>query len=340
MTSATELPKAPPAASVELLERVFSVDNGAGWRLHARRITAPTAGPPKRAVALLPGYGMNGFILGYHPSGASMERTLAVAGFEVWTIHLRRQGPSCATSASAERPSMRAYATRDLPRLLDAIAAHTTSSSATVDLIGCSLGGTVAYAHLALCPDHRIGSLITLGAPLRWSEVHPAMRVAFASRRLAGAIPFAGTQEIARRVFPILARRVPWALSIYMNTDHIDPAIALDITKTVDDPHPQLNHDIASWMHTKDLILDGVNVTERLRRIDRPLLVVLSNRDGIVPDASARIAYDVWGGADKDVWMIGTDDDWFAHADLYLAPDAPSRVFDPIARWLTERAEG
>lgn len=311
----------------------FYVDNRSGWDLHAERLVCADA-PPLHPVVLLPGYGMNGFILGYHPSGMSMKRSLAEAGFEVWTVHLSRQGPSRPRHTRARAPGLRAYAIEDLPALMHRVLDLSTTGAQRADLIGCSLGGSVAYAHLALCPQHRVHSLVTLGAPLRWSEVHPAMRLAFSSRRLAGAIPFAGTRRMARYVFPVLARHLPWALSIYVNTKHVDPAIAPHITQTVDDPHPALNRDIAQWMHTEDLILDGVNITEALRRCRGPLRLVLCNRDGIVPEPTARVAAEVWGGEPVAIQRVGSEQDWFAHADLYLAPDAPERVFTPIADWL------
>jgi len=190
---------------------------------------------------------------------------------------------------------------------------------------------------MALCPDSPLASVIAIGAPLRWETVPPLFKLAFRSRRLVGAIPLAGTQRMARAVFPLLAR-VPGALNIYMNTDHVDLSRAGELIRSVDDPHPRVNRNLASWLRAGDMVLRGVNVTEALSSVgDRALLVVLANRDGIVPAASATSALNAWHGP-TDLLNVGTPEDWYAHADLFIAPQAPDLVFQPMAGWLNKSA--
>ena len=50
-----------------------------------------------------------------------------------------------------------------------------------------------------------------------------------------------------------------------------------------------------------DLVVSDVNVTNALARIDIPLLVVLSNKDGIVPPQTALSVCDAWGGKDIEI---------------------------------------
>src|SRR5215210_4513951 len=73
----------------------FLVDNRAGWRLAMSR-TMPAAEPvaAKRPVLIVPGYGMNSYIFGYHPRGPSMVECFAARGLETWTVDLRGQGRS------------------------------------------------------------------------------------------------------------------------------------------------------------------------------------------------------------------------------------------------------
>ena len=52
---------------------------------------------------------------------------------------------------------------------------------------------------------------------------------------------------------------------------------------TVDDPNRLLNRQIAEWIGTRDLLLDGVDITKAQSRVTTPLLCVLANADGIVP---------------------------------------------------------
>jgi len=262
-----------------------------------------------------------------------MEAALACAGFEVWSVNLRHQGDSRRHDADAPAPSLRAFATIDLPAAVDGVLARTLTHTQRLDLLGCSLGGSIAYAALALKQDAPVGAVVAMGSPLRWTDIHPAVRVAFSSPTLVGAVPFAGTRTFARLAFPILAR-VPGLLSIYMNTSHVDIRRADALIQTVDDPHPRVNKDIAYWMQQRDMVLGGVNVSEQLAKIDLPLLLVLANRDGIVPPTSALSIMDVWGGEDIDILRVGNRSRWYSHADLFIGDASLQDVFTPIAHWL------
>lgn len=319
----------------------FDCETADGWRLHVVRTRrAGGSDPTRRPLLIVPGYGMNGFIFGFHPRGTSLEAHLAESGIEVWTANLRAQGRSRATTKRAATPTLEGYARQDLPALVDLVLRQTASRGATrVDVLGASLGGSITFAHLALTPGHRVGSLVAVGSPLVWRDVPAVLRVPFASRRLAGALPIRGTRRIASLVLPIV-RHAPGLLGMYMNASHVDLDAASELVRTVEDPVPAVNRDLAAWMKNGDLVLGDVNVTRALGRERGPLLTVLSNRDGIVPERSALSAGEAWGGDDVTTLRIGDDADWYAHADLFVGNDAPARVFDPIARWLAERSGG
>lgn len=308
-----------------------------GWELHLVRTIDPEAlDPSRRPLVIVPGYGMNGFIFGFHPRGTSLEAHLAHAGLEVWTANLRAQGASRATRKGAEGPTMQRYAEDDLGAAIDAILAGTKTRADRVDLLGASLGGSITFAHLARRRPHKVGAVVAVGSPLRWEEVPLFLRVPFASRRVASALHVKGTRALAARVVPLL-RHAPFALSVYMNAAHVDLSAASELVRTVEDPHPAVNRDIAAWMRARDLVVGGTNVTEAMRDERGPLLVVLANKDGIVPHAVARSAARAWGGKDVSTLEIGTPEDWYAHADLFVGNDSPRVVFDPIARWLRDR---
>lgn len=304
-----------------------------GWLLELRVARAPAHFAGGLPLVIVPGYGMNSFIFSFHPKGTSMERSLCEAGFEVWSLNLRRQGGSRKVRSDAGEASLRAYAETDLCAALDAVLEHTATRADKVQLIGASLGGSLAYAHLALVPEHRVAGVVAIGAPLRWEALHPALALAFRSPRLVGMLRFSGTRRLARTVLP-LAARIPHALDIYMNASHVDLSRAREMTQTVEDPIPRVNRDIAKWIGERDMILAGTNITEALRGCTLPLLCVLSNRDGIVPTPAALSAAEIWADPAVQVLRIGDDDNWFSHADLFVADEAPGLVFSPIASWL------
>jgi pimeloyl-ACP methyl ester carboxylesterase len=236
----------------------------------------------------------------------------------------------------APGPSLRRYAETDLRAAVHGALANTETRADRVDLLGASLGGSITYAHLALDSDHRVGSVVTVGAPLRWQDVPALMRLPFRSPRLVGMLRVTGARRMASALIP-LATRVPPLLSLYANTKNIDLSAVPEMLRTVEDPDPRVNSDIAKWLLASDMVLRGVNVTEALAACRQPLLMVLGNRDGIVPAATALSAREAWGGRDVSVLTIGDEQRWYAHADLFVGHEAPRRVFDPVAHWLRER---
>jgi pimeloyl-ACP methyl ester carboxylesterase len=316
----------------------FAVPSTDGWTLSLRRHRVPgRVDPQRRPLVLVPGYAMNSFILGFHPRGASLIEYLAADGIEVWTADLRGQGASARDAWRRGTFGLRQLALEDLPRSLDRV--RQESGHDRVDLVGCSLGATMVYAFLAHHPqDHGVGHVIAMGGPLRWDDPHPLMKVAFSSPRLAGLLPVKGTRALARVALPVLTR-VPALLGLYMNADRIDLSRADQLVNTVEDPVPFINRQMARWIQAGDLIIGGVNVTRALPSVAGPdVLCVLANADGIVPPGAARSVQDILGRDRVEVLEVGTDDAWYAHADLFIGDTCQDDVFEPMRAWLAARA--
>lgn len=308
-----------------------------GWSLHLRRTVSPEHFQANtQPLLVVPGYGMNNFIFGYHPRDTSMERCLAEGGFEVWSFNLRGHGDSQPTGKRAGPITLKAYATQDVPALVNHVLGATRTTASSLVLIGASLGGTVAYLYLALTDNAPVSALITMGSPLRWSEVHPLVKAVFASPRLAGAVTIKGSRRLLQGLLPAL-RKAPSLLGIYMNTATIDMQHIRELTRTVEDPLPSINRELAIWLATRDLIIDGVNLTSAVGHVMLPLLVVLANRDGVVPPATTLSATAAWGGP-VEVLQVGDERNWYAHANLFIANDAKQLVFEPMIAWLRSRS--
>ena len=309
------------------------VDNGDGWEL-AFKQCHPVAGTTtgRSPLLLIPGYGMNSFPLGYHPSGQSLEQTLCARGFEVWSCNLRGQDPSRSIGGS-KLYGIRDLALVDLPRAIDYALANTRSGASELSLIGCSLGGTTAMTYLALWEDPRVKALVNVGGPLRWVEIHPLLRFVFSCPELVGMVPMMGTRTLAAFALPLLAR-FPALLHMYMHPEIIDMDQAHEFVNTVSDPNRQLNMEMAYWFKSRDLFIDGTNVSEAFAGFDRPLLTVVSNADGIVPAATARYPVEIAKSPKAEVLYVGTNDIRFAHADLYISNHAHEHFFEPMLEWL------
>jgi pimeloyl-ACP methyl ester carboxylesterase len=325
-------------AESDIVVREQYVTTADGWSLKLRNTVSPRHFDRNtKPLLIVPGYGMNSFIFSFHPRGTSMERCLAEGGYEVWAMDLRGQGESFSEKPRPGVTTLQNYAAVDLPAAIDRVLSRTETGARSITLVGCSLGGSIGYAYLALTGPRRVSEVITMGAPLRWTEVHPLLRVAFASPALAGALKLSNTRKLLQRAFPLLSK-FPSLLGIYMNPASIDTTQMQEMMRTVEDPDPQVNRDIAVWIKNRDMSFDGINVTDAMRAMRLPLLVVLSNKDGIVPARTALTAADAWGGESVEILEVGDDDNWYAHANLFVADDAPRLVFDPILSWLRRHA--
>ncbi len=312
--------------------QIHFVPNGCGWEMELKQCRLPARVNRRRnPVAIVPGYGMNNFIFGYHPHGLSMEEYFTQRGFEVWSVNLRAQGGSKGKRRGC-RLSLKDLGTVDLKIAIDFIAQQSQSRSGKVDLIGCSLGGTLAMIYAAWTARSRLGALVAIGAPLRWEKVHPLVKLIFFSPRLIRLLCFAKTKEVMKLFFPLLVRSP--LLKIYLHPEMVDFRHKELLLQTVEDPNRFLNAEIAHWVWKRDLIVDGENLTDAVRKLKNPLLCVLANGDGIVPPMTALSVHEIAGSKTKETLVVGTDQLRFAHADLFVSNHAHDMVFKPISDWL------
>ena len=313
------------------------VGNGAGWKLALRRVQ-PKGARRGRPVIIVPGYQMNSHIFGFHPNGLSLEGHLAARGLEPWSIDLRGQGRAVPTGGAARRAPSDGYGLAELgiDDLGVAIAyVRGVTKSDAVDVLGCSLGTALAFAHIACVPDARIRCVVAMGGVVTWAHVNRALRLVARAPWLVGQLRMRGTRRLARVALPALAQVAPALLSVYINVASTDTSQSDAMVETVEDPNPTMNRQIARWIVRRDLIVRGVNVSRALAAMDLPFLCVLGRDDGIVPPKTSRAIYETIGSRDKTLLEVGDDETPMAHADLFLARRAQELVFEPIAqRWL------
>lgn len=314
----------------------FLVDNHAGWRLAMTR-TPPAAGttPAKRPVLIVPGYGMNSFIFGYHPGGPSLVECLAARGLEVWTVDLRGQGRSIRAKGT-NKYGLAELAIDDLGAAIAHVVANSPLRAKTIDLIGCSLGTALAFAHVASVPTAPVHAIVSMAGLVTWKGAHPLVRVAFSSPRLVGLMRMRNTRQLVRFALPVVTKVAPSLLSVYVNHRSTDLSGYAKLVQTVEDPHPIINREIAQWIQRGDLVLRGVNVSQKLASLEHPFFCVVANDDGIVLPVTSRHTYDAIGSKVKRLLEVGDADQRIAHADLFLCHGAQERIFTPIADFLLE----
>ncbi len=337
MNAATAGGAGASVAGAELTSELHFADDGAGWRLGLKRVRR-THGVVGRPVIAVPGYQMNSSVFGFHPSGLSLEAHLAAQGLEVWSVDLRGQGRSRRTYGD-ERFGLADLAIDDLGAAIAYV--RGVSGADRVDLIDCSLGTALAFAHVASIPTAPVAGIVALGGLVTWVHVNRVAHLAARAPWLVGQLRMRGTRRLARSALPVVARAArvaPWLLSVYLNVASTDTSQADAITATVEDPNPTINREIAEWIVRRELSVRGVNVSRALPRLEIPFLCVLGRQDGIVPPATSRAIYEAIGSTDKELLEVGDAAMPIAHADLFLARRAPELVFEPIARWLLAHA--
>jgi pimeloyl-ACP methyl ester carboxylesterase len=313
---------------------IHFIDNGAGWRIAVKRVSPPTKSDA-RPVLIVPGYGMNSFIFGFHPRGLSLEAYLASRGLETWSVDLRGQGRSVKEHGS-EAYGLGELAVDDLSCVINHVKGATRTGREEVDLIGCSLGAALAFGHLACVPEAPVRCVVSMGGLVTWVKINVALRAAFSWPWLVGKVRMKDTRRLAGKALPALVKFAPRLLSIYLNAKSTDISKHELMVQTVEDPNPHVNREIAEWIKRRDLIIRGVNVSQALRRMKYPLLCVVANNDGIVPPETARAIYDVIGSTDKALLEVGGIHDPIAHADLFLATGVQERVFKRVADFLLD----
>lgn len=312
----------------------FLVDNRAGWRLSLTRVRGE-AEPRGRPVLIVPGYGMNSFIFGFHPKGPSLVETLAARGLEVWTVDLRGQGRSIRARGN-DRYGIADLAIDDLGAAIGHVLAETKTGADKIDLVGCSLGTALSFAHVACVPGAPVHALVSMAGLVTWRDMHPVVRFAFGSPRVAGLLRMKNTRQLARVALPVLSRVAPSLLSVYLNVQSTDVTDAARMVQTVEDPHPIINREIAEWMKRGDLVVRGVNVSAKLADLQHPFFCVVANDDGIVLPETSRHTYDVIGSPKKKILLVGEPEQPIAHADLFLCTGAQERIFAPVADFLLD----
>jgi pimeloyl-ACP methyl ester carboxylesterase len=288
-------------------------------------------------VILIPGYQMNSFIFGFHPRGVSLEAYLASRGLEVWSVDLRGMGRSTRAGGD-DRFGLAELAIEDLSAAIAYVRAHAARRDDEVDLLGCSLGTALAFAHVACVREPKVHTIVSMGGVVTWVHVHRAMRAASHAPWLVGRFRMANTRDLAERVLPPLVRWAPWALSVYLNAKSTNTAQYTQMVQTIEDPNPTMNREIAEWVARGDLVIRGVNVSRALPRLANPYMCVVGNQDGVVPPKTSRATFDAIGSDDKKLLCVGDVRTPIAHADLFLADIAPERIFRPVAEFLLARA--
>lgn len=317
-------------------DEVYTVRTSDGWRIKLyRRFNAECIGEP---IFFCHGLTGNPFNFLY-PRDVSPVDTLVDQGFDCWVIDLRgnrRSEPPIGTSRYSG--TFRDYYAKDIPAALEQI--QTITGYDKVHWIGHSMGGMLLYAYLITRGSDRIATGTTLGSPpgFKNSETRIMHKVIWfattfpflAERYLHGLAPL--TQLETREDSPLPLNGQNMSKEVwYFNTFELPPTA---VTKELTDCGSR-----KVWI----LKEDNLNMENLLPSIDIPLHLLAAPLDTLGSQRAIETFFDEVASTDKTLTVLsranGNEFD-YDHIDLAFGKNAAKEVFEPIGRWIQDRAIG
>lgn len=303
-------------------------------RIRPNTITV-SARPP---VLLCHGLAMNRRAFALDPTGC-FARRLADSGRDVWLLELR------GASSETQGPSLRnstfdSYLDGDLPAAIATVLERTGAVS--LDWVGFSMGGMLAYAYLGALRGTRIRRLVTIGSPVRfdthWLRRGPGvLPLLVAPFKLFSRVPF---RFLA--LLPALLM-TPWLPAFVTRglraRQYSAPMLRRVMANALHDIPSGVAFQFVRWL--KQGRFDSNDGTRdyfsSLAEITLPTLVISGDRDALAPKSSVRAAFDRISSPEREYLCVGPDtgaQDHYDHLDLILGRHALEEVFPAVSAWL------
>lgn len=296
-------------------------------------------GPALPPVLLVHGFAQNRY--SWHTSRRSMSAWLAAQGWDVWNLELRGHGRS------------RGVGVGGAERFADYVDDVLIASEALPDRafwIGHSLGGAALYgAATRAVPGatERRGrtprGVIGIGALFRFGQANPALGMLARATHALRDLPVMGRVQVRTQVVGNLLGK------LYGLADATGYAVPFSgwwpgslepeiLAERLKDGFDWTS--VTVWQEMSRWAAEGkLDFEEDWKRTDLPLLVVLGDRDHLLPPADGRVAYELSGSQDRTLRVF---DDWhdevhWGHLDLILGRHAPKHVWPFVEAWMRAR---
>lgn len=313
-----------------------------GWELALVRYR-PVGAPTGRPVILVPGISANARNMDLDDEH-SLARWFAAHGREAWTVSLRSAGDSDGADTDVGRNpgfGFDAYWEQDLPAVIAEVTRVTGADS--VDYVGHSLGGMVAYAYLSQ-GGRGIHAAATLGSPSRLD-----LGTGFEGLLVAGgkllpnrwmipssvgahlAIPFQGVVDNGPfQTFFYSAENTTlesWKRLMAYGTANVSGAVAAQLVSV-----------ISAGAFT---CADGTHDFRKdLGKVTTPVLVVAARLDRVALTPAVYDAYRALGGPKQ--WLLISRANGavaeYGHMDLVIGERAPTEVWTPVLEFFNRHA--
>ena len=305
-------------------KEVWAFDSGVP--LHFVRKTAE-AGPSRGPVVLVHGFAQNRY--SWHTSTRSMANGLAAYGWDVYNLEMRGHG----RSRTRNGPNAQSFSdyVNDLSRVAD----HFEGKAI---FVGHSLGGAACYA---ASTQSTMAGVVGIGAPFEFGRHNRTLRLICGLTRVARPLMWRGGQVHTGAAAWFLARNFELAdvLSHGLPVTGWQPGsverelFVERVTKGFDWTPVHIWQEMAQWCK------DGFPYREAWRSNPTPVLVMVGDRDHLMPLGDARGAYDLSPSAGRELHLF---DDYlhevhWGHLDLILGEKASQHTWPVLHKWMSER---
>ncbi|GAC1519975.1 MAG: class III poly(R)-hydroxyalkanoic acid synthase subunit PhaC [Polyangiales bacterium] len=288
-------------------------------------------------ILLVPPLMVRPYIFDLRPDH-SMVRTLRNAGFDLYIVDFG------VPDESDEGVRLDDYVLDYLPTCVDAALAH--SGRASITLGGYCMGGIFALLHVATHHDERVRNLVTIGAPIDFSEM--------GALSLAARVGALVTDPVMDRIGNLPSEMINVGFKLIggtrMLTRYVDLVTNLwdyEYLRSFDSiqawtsdfiPYPreafkQMVKDFAAGdkMRRGELEFGGKKVD--LASIEQPLLAFAGLGDEVATLSSTRAILGSVGSRDKEFREVPG-----GHIGVVGGSKAPDAVWMPMAEWLAPRS--
>lgn len=270
-------------------------------------------GPGGVPVLLVPDLGLTPMVF-LHRSGG-LAATLAAGGREVYVLDWSR------TDA---RGGLAGIVGRVLPAALKA-----AGSGAAVDVVGHGYAGTLVIAASTDEAAGLVNRVVALNTPVELAPPNPI---------LTGVLERGG--QLADLALTPAGVRTLWLL--LMDGGAFSPGLPSTFRRVgLVNLKPTVATDLVDWMRAGDLALAGQRLSERLRRYDRPTLLLLPLRDNFAHQEHAaplrELAIRATVRSQQLSRLDGLSED-YTHLSILQGRHAPTEVWPHILRHLQEPA--
>lgn len=313
-----------------------------GWELPVRRF-APVAmtriadvHPP---VVLCPPFGATQYLFSARGGGRAFVDVLVHGGREAWTFDYRGQEGTRVTNGTiSTTEGVRAdhhavfwdYA-EDLAAVVERVC--NTTGAATVDLVGCSMGGMVAAVYAACIAPDRVRKFAAIGTPFAWSTVPWWVSTLTFAPQLWSLLPTHHVHRLARGGAQVLdwvpdRLRPGWARS-----DNLDLGRMEDLRPVVGSVPPRLNVTVAAWVKARGAWINGRALLGELHALRGPFFAVVGAADRLAPRENVEPVFATLGtpAAQRHLHEVPGA----THHALMLGRRAATHVFAPVTAFLT-----